>query len=114
MNHINKKTGLFRWELFNFINFKNFLRKNDSFATATSIVIATQISTLSASFIDNVIVPIFNRDVNKDGVKDIKNIESYELKFSGFKIKVGKFFVDTIKFLLVILVIFIISRFNLY
>ena len=112
MVHINENTGLFRYELFNFINFKDFLEKNDSFATATSIVIATQISSLSASFIDNIIIYIFKKDINKDGVKDIENLESYQLNFAGFKIKIGKFVVDIIKFMLVIYIIFIISRFN--
>ena len=50
MSVINEKTGLFRFEIFNFIKFKEFFEKNKAFATAASIVIATQITMLSSSF----------------------------------------------------------------
>ena len=111
MSVINKDTKLFRFELFNFIKFKEFLQKNKAFATAASIVIATQISSLASSFTENIIVPIFNRDLNKDGIKDIQNFEDLKIKLFGIEFQLGKFIIDIIKFFVILYVVFIISIF---
>ena len=111
MSLINKDTKLFRFELFNFIKFKEFLQKNKAFATAASIVIATQISSLASSFTENIIVPIFNRDLNKDGIKDIQNFEDLKIKLFGIEFQLGKFIIDIIKFFVILYVVFIISIF---
>jgi len=111
MSVINEKTGLFRFEMFNFIKFKEFLEKNKAFATAASIVIATQITILSSSFTDNIIVPIFDRDTDGDGKKDLIQFENITFTMFGIKIKMGKFIIDIIKFLIVIYVVFVISLF---
>tara|TARA_B100001248_G_C27397268_1_gene466500 strand:- start:3072 stop:3443 length:372 start_codon:yes stop_codon:yes gene_type:complete len=111
MSVINKDTKLFRFELFNFIKFKEFLEKNKAFATAASIVIATQISSLASSFTENIIVPIFNRDLNKDGIKDLQNFEDLKIKLFGIEFQLGKFIIDIIKFFVILYVVFIISIF---
>ena len=111
MSVINKDTKLFRFELFNFIKFKEFLQKNKAFATAASIVIATQISSLASSFTENIIVPIFNRDLNKDGIKDLQNFEDLKIKLFGIEFQLGKFIIDIIKFFVILYVVFIISIF---
>ena len=111
MNSIDERTKLFRFDLFNFIQFKDFLVKNKAFATAASIVIATQINDFAISFTDNLIVPIINRDYNKDGVADIKQFENTELHVFGIKLKIGKFVIDIIKFIMVIYLVFVISIF---
>ena len=109
MAYINKKTNLFKYELFNFIHFKKFLEKNKAFATASSIVIATQITVIASSFIDNIIIPIFNRDINNDGKPDIEKFENLILNIWGVKFKPGQFIIDILKFLLVIYIIFCLS-----
>jgi len=111
MSVINEKTGLLRFEMFNFIKFKEFLEQNKAFATAASIVIATQITILASSFTDNIIVPIFDRDTDGDGKKDIIQFENITFTIFGIKIKMGKFIIDIIKFLIIIYVVFIISLF---
>ena len=111
MSVINKDTKLFRFELFNFIKFKEFLEKNKAFATAASIVIATQISSLASSFTENIVVPIFNRDLNKDGIKDLQNFEDLKIKLFGIEFQLGKFIIDIIKFFVILYVVFIISIF---
>ena len=109
MVYINKKTNLFKYELFNFIHFKKFLEKNKAFATASSIVIATQITVIASSFIDNIILPIFNRDINNDGRPDLENFENIIINIWGIKLTPGKFIIDILKFLLVIYIIFCLS-----
>ena len=111
MTSIDEHTKLFRFDMFNFIKFKEFLVKNKAFATAASIVIATQINELAISLTDNMIVPIINRDYNKDGVADIKQFENTELIIFGIKFKIGKFIIDIIKFIMIIYLVFAISIF---
>lgn len=114
MSIINEVTKLFRWELFNFIKFQQFLEKNKAFATASAIVIATQLSVLATSFVENIILPIFNRDINEDGVPDINNFENIELDIFGIKIKMGKFAVAILRFLIIIYIVFLVSVFYDY
>ena len=114
MSVINEVTKLFRWELFNFIKFQQFLEKNKAFATASAIVIATQLSVLATSFVENIILPIFNRDINEDGVPDINNFENIELDIFGIKIKMGKFAVSILRFLIIIYIVFLVSVFYDY
>ena len=114
MSVINEVTKLFRWELFNFIKFQQFLEKNKAFATASAIVIATQLSVLATSFVENIILPIFNRDINEDGVPDINNFENIELDIFGIKIKMGKFAVAILRFLIIIYIVFLVSVFYDY
>ncbi len=111
MTSIDEHTKLFRFDLFNFIKFKEFIVKNKAFATAASIVIATQINEFATSLTDNMIVPIINRDYNKDGVADIQQFEKTELKIFVIIFKIGKFIVDIIKFMMVIYLVFAISIF---
>lgn len=114
MSVINEVTKLFRWELFKFIKFQQFLEKNKAFATASAIVIATQLSVLATSFVENIILPIFNRDLNEDGIPDINNFENIELDIFGIKIKMGKFAVSIIRFILIIYIVFFVSVFYDY
>lgn len=114
MSVINEVTKLFRWELFNFIKFQQFLEKNKAFATASAIVIATQLSVLATSFVENIILPIFNRDINEDGVPDIHNFENIEIDIFGIKIKMGKFAVAILRFLIIIYIVFLVSVFYDY
>mgnify|MGYP005999286391 CR=1 FL=1 len=109
MTVINNDTKLLKYELFNFINFNKFLEENKAFATASSIVIATQITVIATSFIDNIILPIFNRDVDKDGKPDIKEFENIKLNIYGVKIKPGKLIIDILKFILIIYIVFTLS-----
>lgn len=109
MTYINDKTKLLKYELFNFIHFKKFLEDNKAFATASSIVIATQITVIASSFIDNIIVPFFNRDIDKDGNPDIQEFENIILNIYGIKFKPGKLIIDIIKFLLIIYIVFVLS-----
>ena len=61
-----------------------------------------------------IILPIFNRDMNEDGIPDINNFENIELDIFGIKIKMGKFAVSIIRFLLILYIVFLVSVFYDY
>ena len=69
---------------------------------------------MATSFVENIILPIFNRDINEDGVPDINNFENIELDIFGIKIKMGKFAVSILRFLIIIYIVFLVSVFYDY
>ena len=70
--------------------------------------------TSATSFVENIILPIFNRDMNEDGIPDINNFENIELDIFGIKIKMGKFAVAILRFLLILYIVFLVSIFYDY
>jgi len=95
---------------FDFFGFLQFLSSHNIVATAVAALISQRVNNFSDIFVDGLIVPIINRDVDEDGVRDIYEIEKRVFIISGVKFRVGKVYVAVIKFLLVTYCIFIISR----
>ena len=107
---MNTAKKLLQYEIFNFIKFKDFLKDNDAFISAVAIVIATQIKNFADAFTYNIIVPIFDIDMNKDGIRDVKKIEDYEFDFLGIKFKIGKLLIEILKFIISLYIIYLISK----
>lgn len=89
---------------------KNFFDKYDIIPTAIATIVSSKIDDLAHSFVDNLILPVLDRDADGDGEKDVKRLEEYTLKTKGINFKVGKFFVEIIKFILVLAVLFTLSK----
>lgn len=107
---MNTAKQLLQYELFHFIKFKDFLRENDAFISAIAIIIATQIKNFADSLTENIIIPIFDIDLNKDGVRDVKKIEDYEFEIIGIKFKIGKLIVEIMKFVITLYIIYLVSK----
>ena len=106
-------------EIDNFFNysqfFYKFLKKNDILSLSIAAVFSGHINELINSLVNNLLLPIINRDADGDGKKDIKKIENIEFKFLKIKFTIGKLLVDIIKFILVTVVIYlIVYKFELY
>jgi large-conductance mechanosensitive channel len=95
---------------FNFIQFAKFLNNNNVVSTAIAAVLSERISDIMSVFVDNIIMPIINIDCNNDGVKDIKNLEDYEINVLNINFKIGKLIISLIKFFIVMYIIYIISN----
>lgn len=95
---------------FNFVRFMKFLQDNDIGATAVAAVLSDRINEVTNEFFDGIILPIVNKDADKDGVRDIKRIEDIELKVLNVKFKIGKLGVSVLKFIIVTYIVFIITR----
>jgi large-conductance mechanosensitive channel len=95
--------------------FYKFLKKNDILSLSIAAVFSGHINELINSFVNNLFIPILNRDADNDGKKDIKKIENLEIKFFNVNFTIGKFLVDILKFVLVTIVIYtIVYKFKLY
>ncbi len=92
--------------LINFDNFFNFLEENHIIATVIATLISTYITSLSQSLSNDILLPIFNRDGDEDGVEDINKYENYVLKIFKIKFKVGHFFTEVFKFIVMTFLIY--------
>jgi len=95
---------------FNFVNFMDFLSANNVMAAAIAAVMSERINDMTDSFVDNILMPIINRDGDGDGESDIKCLEDKVVVIFGVKFRVGKVIVSFLKFLVITYFIFLISR----
>ena len=96
--------------IFNFVTFIKFLKKNNVFSLAVAAVLSAHVNKLTESFIDDIIMPIINIDINKDGNEDLKTkLENIEFNIFHIKFKTGKFLLSIIKFIIISFIIYIIS-----
>ena len=92
------------------LGFINFLKENNVIVTVIATIVSTRISELSESLIDDLIMPILNRDADGDGNADINDLATYEYKISGINLKIGKFFVVVLKFLIILYITYQVSK----
>ena len=96
--------------VFNIDKFREFLLENKVIATAIGIVIGKYLEVLTDSFFNNLILPVFNKDSDKDGVNDFKGLIDYSFEVYGMKFKLGQFVYDFIKFGLILYILFLLAR----
>jgi large conductance mechanosensitive channel len=94
---------------FNFVRFIKFLQDNNIVAVAIASVLSDRINEVTSSIVSHLIMPIINRDGDKDGTKDIKKLEDKIIKIGGIKFEIGKFIVSVVKFIIVTYIIFILA-----
>jgi len=90
--------------------FLKFLSENNVIVTVIATIISSRVSELSECIIDDLFLPILNRDADGDGKADIDDLMKYEYKISGIKFKIGKFIIVLIKFLLILYLTYLISK----
>lgn len=91
-------------------DFKNFLVDNDIIVTIIATILSSNVTTLTKSLMDNLIIPLINIDLNNDGKPDRENLESWVVDFRGAKIKIGKFLLTFIEFFFIMILIFFINK----
>jgi large-conductance mechanosensitive channel len=89
--------------------FINFISNNNLLATVLVTILSSNIIEIAQSFMENMIIPILNVDLNGDGIKDRKSIENYKIKIFGSEFKLGQFFISILKFTLMTYIVYIIS-----
>lgn len=98
---------------FNFDSFRKFIVQKKVFTTAIAIVIGDQIKQMTDSVFRTFLDPIIEPDFDGDGKKDLNFITKYTLHIFGLKFTIGKLLVDFVKFLFVIWITFMVSRFTM-
>jgi len=92
--------------------FYTFLKDNQIMATAIATIFSKIISDLSYSFIDNMLLPIINIDLDNDGKSDIDNFKNKIININGIHLKFGLFSIEIIKFTIILFILFILSKYK--
>ena len=92
--------------------FYTFLKDNEIVATAIATIFSKVITDLSYSFIDNILLPVINIDLDNDGHSDIDNFKNKVINLNGARLKLGLFVIEIIKFIAVLFVLFILSKYK--
>lgn len=85
-----------------------FLKNTILFAISIA-VLSTFINELVFSFINDIVLPILDRDSNDDNEPDINKIRHMTVKTSGITFKVGSFIISLIRFIVLIFILFVIA-----
>jgi large-conductance mechanosensitive channel len=89
--------------------FTELIMKNSVLFGITIAVMSTFVNQLVLSFINDIIMPIIDRDGNNDNQPDINRIANYTITTNGITFKIGAFIVALIRFVLLLFMIFILS-----
>ena len=92
------------------IDFINFINQNNIIESIVSTIIGFKTQELVESIIDNLILPIINRDADGDGESDINTLKKIKFKFSGITISIGSFILSLIKYILIIFLVYIFQK----
>ena len=85
-----------------FADFSSFLTDNNIVSIAIATVISKYITIMAMAIVDNILLPIINRDADNDGVKDIKKYQEYIFRLFGINFEIGAFIIVSIKFIFII------------
>jgi large-conductance mechanosensitive channel len=91
----------------NLSEFTEIVMKNSVMFGITIAVLSTFVNQLVFSFINDIIMPVIDRDGNNDNMPDINRISNYTIKTNGITFKIGAFIVALIRFILLLFIIFI-------
>ena len=97
-------------EALNSSGFIKFLKENNILVTVVATIISSCVSELSESMVNDLILPIINRDSDGDGQADIKDLATFEYKVKGISFKIGKFSMIAIKFIIILFITYQISN----
>lgn len=95
------------------MTFTDFFKDVDFLKSIVSIIIAREAKYLTDSLLNDIIMPVINRDVNNDGIDDIDVLKNYKIKVLGAEIKIGNFLITIIKHIIIISIIYLIYKIGL-
>jgi len=90
--------------------FIKFLADHNVLSIAIATVLSRKVNDVMDSVIDNIIMPVINRDSDNDGVRDVKKLEDQSIKLYGMNFGVGKVLISIIKFIVVTYFLFLVTK----
>ena len=95
-----------------YYDFKDFLLDNNIIITIIATVLSSNITMITKSLMDNIIMPLYNIDLNNDGISDRTNLENFIITYYGTEFKIGKFILTLIEFFIILFILYIINKFS--
>ena len=85
-------------------NFTKIIMSNSVLFGISIAVLSTFVNELVFSLINDIILPIIDRDGNNDNDPDINKIKNITIKTNGITFKIGAFIVSLIRFIILIFI----------
>ena len=92
------------------IEFLVFLKNNKAHTIILASIISTYCLEFINSFTDDIIIPILNIDLNRDGKADLHSIKDFKIKVLGIEFKIGNLIYTTIKTSFILGIIFLLRN----
>ena len=94
-------------------NIKIFLEDNQNEILIAIIVtlLSSSVSNVGTSLAENILSPLANIDLNRDGKSDKQNLEEWVVNISGAEIKIGKFILSLLELLIILIIISILNSY---
>jgi len=93
-------------------DFYIFIKDNHIITTSIATIFSRLITDISYSFIDNILLPIINIDLNNDGKAEINSFKNKKILISGIAFKIGPFIIEIIKFICILYMLYHLSKFK--
>ena len=93
--------------------FTELVMKNSVLFGITIAVLSTFVNELIFSLINDIILPIIDRDADNDNNPDINKLKHITIKTKGITFRIGSFVVALIRFVILLFILFFISMFIL-
>ena len=87
--------------------FLKYLRTHNVFSIALAAIITERVSLLTESFINEIVMPLIDRDYNKDGKKDMLQLEKRKIRVFGAELGVGKVLKSLIYFFITTYILYL-------
>lgn len=83
-----------------------FISENSLLASVIGTVIALNANEMAKSLADDVIIPIFDRDLDDDGRPDVNIIKNFKVSITGVPVRMGEFLLKLLRFIIICIIIF--------
>ncbi len=94
---------------FSISSFRTFMAENNIIATAVATVLSASIQEVSEGFINCIVMPMIDRDIDNDGIEDIKTYKDITIRWNGMTFALGKFIYTVIKFFLILIIMYLMA-----
>lgn len=89
---------------------KLFVSENRLYSVIIGTVLASFVTEISYSVINNIIMPILTTDINNNKKDDMKDLQKWEVNIFSKKIYIGKFLYSFIRFAIILVILVYINK----
>ena len=91
-----------------------FTTKNAIILSGITFTVGSQMRALSAVIVNSLVDPLFSMDLDNNGTPDLKQMKNYVAKISGIKFPIGLLFLELIRTIVTILLLYYTISFIVY
>jgi len=86
----------------------DFVSENSLMSSVIGTIIALNANDMAKSLADDVIIPIFDRDLDDDGRPDVNIIKNFRVTITGVPVRMGEFLLKVLRLLIIIVIVFLV------